>query len=101
MIFFSTTFSPGAGVKGLKSLRYLFARFYLWCMLPGDIGMEGCPANNTLLYLILSSLFVPFLFLVYKVGRGLYDKGHQDKKKSSRLESMKSLNFAELQLELF
>lgn len=26
MIFFSTTFSPGSGVAGLKELRYLFAR---------------------------------------------------------------------------
>ena len=32
MIFFSTTFSPGAGVEGVKVLRYLFARFYFWCM---------------------------------------------------------------------
>jgi hypothetical protein len=101
MIFFSTTFSPGAGVKGLKELRYLFSRFYLWCMLPGDIGMEGCPENNTLLYLILASLLVPFLFLLYKLGKSLYVKGHQEKKKSSQLESMKSIHFAELQLELF
>merc|ERR1719491_2620785 len=58
MIFFSTTFSPGAGVRGIKELRYLFSRYYLWCMLPGDIStkMEGCPESNTLLYLILSSL---------------------------------------------
>merc|ERR1719498_2171285 len=28
MIFFSTTFSPGSGVEGLKVFRYLFARFY-------------------------------------------------------------------------
>ena len=33
MIFFSTTFSPGAGVAGVKSLRYLFSRFYFWCAL--------------------------------------------------------------------
>ena len=33
MIFFSTTFSPGSGVAGVKELRYLFARFYLWCRL--------------------------------------------------------------------
>jgi hypothetical protein len=33
MIFFSSTFSPGAGVDGLKALRYLFPRFYLWCRL--------------------------------------------------------------------
>ena len=34
MIFLSTTFSPGAGVPIVKELRYLFARFYFWCMIP-------------------------------------------------------------------
>merc|ERR1712166_1625841 len=38
MIFFSTTFSPGAGVPGVKALRYLFARFYLWCRVPGVLN---------------------------------------------------------------
>eukprot|EP00579_Thalassiosira_antarctica_P023218 CAMPEP_0201987892 /NCGR_PEP_ID=MMETSP0904-20121228/92033_1 /ASSEMBLY_ACC=CAM_ASM_000553 /TAXON_ID=420261 /ORGANISM="Thalassiosira antarctica, Strain CCMP982" /LENGTH=502 /DNA_ID=CAMNT_0048542017 /DNA_START=17 /DNA_END=1525 /DNA_ORIENTATION=+ len=101
MIFFSTTFSPGAGVNGLKELRYLFSRFYLWCMLPGDMEMEGCPESNTLLYLILSSLVVPFLFGITKLGMNLYKKFHREKKQSSRLESMKTIQFAELQFELF
>lgn len=103
MIFFSTTFSPGAGVKGVKALRYLFSRYYLWCMLPGSIGdqMEGCPESNNLLYLILASLLVPFLFVLYKVCAYLYKKGHHDKVQSTRRESMKSYAFAELQLELF
>ncbi|GMH61104.1 hypothetical protein TrRE_jg12436, partial [Triparma retinervis] len=50
MIFFSTTFSPGAGVEAVKELRYLFARFYFWCDLPGfkDL-MEDCPADNLLI----------------------------------------------------
>ena len=30
MIFFSTTFSPGSGVSGVKELRYLFPRFYFY-----------------------------------------------------------------------
>ena len=34
MIFFSTTFSPGAGVEVIREFRYLFARFYWWCDLP-------------------------------------------------------------------
>mmetsp|Transcript_7424 Transcript_7424/g.12925 ORF Transcript_7424/g.12925 Transcript_7424/m.12925 type:complete len:525 (-) Transcript_7424:384-1958(-) len=101
MIFFSTTFSPGSGVNGIKGLRYLFARFYLWCMLPEDMGMEGCPESNTLLYLILASLLVPFLFVLYKVGTQLYKRLHNEKEQSSRLESIKTLQFAELQLELF
>ena len=63
MLFFSTTFSPGAGVPGVKALRYLFARFYLWCR-PGVLQlvevtsaeglvtyepvMEGCPDEDML-----------------------------------------------------
>eukprot|EP00584_Thalassiosira_punctigera_P010888 CAMPEP_0172545922 /NCGR_PEP_ID=MMETSP1067-20121228/15753_1 /TAXON_ID=265564 ORGANISM="Thalassiosira punctigera, Strain Tpunct2005C2" /NCGR_SAMPLE_ID=MMETSP1067 /ASSEMBLY_ACC=CAM_ASM_000444 /LENGTH=531 /DNA_ID=CAMNT_0013332759 /DNA_START=130 /DNA_END=1725 /DNA_ORIENTATION=- len=103
MIFFSTTFSPGAGVAGLKALRYLFSRFYLWCMLPGEIGdqMEGCPESNTLLYLVMSSLLSPVLFVVWKAGVGLYRRLHHEKASASRRESMKSMQFAELQLELF
>jgi len=101
MIFFSTTFSPGSGVKGVKELRYLFSRYYLWCMLPDDVGMEGCPENNTVLYLVLSSLLVPFLYILCKVGLGFYRKGHRGKEKSSQRESMKTVEFAELQLELF
>lgn len=102
MIFFSTTFSPGAGVKGLKELRYLFSRFYLWCMLPNDVvQMEGCPESNTLLYLVLASLFVPSLFALYKLISGLHKKNNREKSKSSKRESMKSLQFAELQFELF
>jgi ABC-type lipoprotein export system ATPase subunit len=101
MIFFSTTFSPGAGINGLKELRYCFSRFYLYCMLPVDMGMEGCPESNSLLYLILSSLLVPFLFVLCKVGKDMYKKLHNEKKHSSMLESMKTVQFAELQLELF
>ena len=66
MIFFSTTFSPGAGVEAVKELRYLFARFYFWCDLPGfkDL-MEDCPADNLLItYSILSGCLGLFLFLV-------------------------------------
>lgn len=103
MIFFSTTFSPGAGVNGVKELRYLFSRYYLWCMLPGDnpMGMEGCPESNTLLYLVLSSLLVPIVFVVYKVIAGWYKKSHRAKSQSNKSESMKTAQFAELQLELF
>jgi ABC-type lipoprotein export system ATPase subunit len=102
MIFFSTTFSPGAGVAGVKELRYLFSRYYLWCMLPeGIVAMEGCPASNNLLYLVLSSMLVPFLFVVYKASTIAYRKFHHEKARVGRRESMKSMAFAELQLELF
>ena len=103
MVFFSTTFSPGAGVNGIKEFRYLFPRFYLWCMLPdeNEMEMEGCPENNTLVYLIVSSLLFPLLFALWKLGQALYARLRQKKTNSSLLESMRSLEFAELQLELY
>jgi ABC-type lipoprotein export system ATPase subunit len=102
MIFFSTTFSPGAGVAGLKNLRYLFSRYYLWCEVPG-VGeiMEGCPEENNLLYLILSALLVPLLFVAFMVVRRCFRKLHHEKAAVSRRESMKSMAFAQLQVELF
>ena len=50
---FSTSFSPGAGVPGLKALRYLFARFYLSCRVPGQ--MEGCPDDYLLVGCTIAS----------------------------------------------
>jgi len=102
MIFFSTTFSPGAGIEGLKDLRYLFSRFYMWCMLPryGEF-MEGCPSDNNLLYLILTSLITPYLFSIYAVIREVYRTLRSVKDKKSRLEVIQSAAYADLQLELF
>ena len=65
MICFSTTFSPGSGIPGLKALRYLFPRFYFWCMVPVvQDQMEGCPedGNLNLLYIVLSSLILVTVF---------------------------------------
>jgi hypothetical protein len=71
-------------------------------MVPGyDVLMEGCPENNTLLYLILSSLIVPVLFVCYKGVKAVYNKLKGAKAMTSRRESMKTYEFAELQLELF
>ena len=72
-------------------------------MLPDPIGsqMEGCPESNTVLYLILTSLLVPFLFVLYKLAAVCYKKGHKTKQETARRESMTSMAFAELQLELF
>ena len=88
MIFFSTTFSPGSGVAGVKELRYLFARFYLWCRLPGVTDkdgvyqpgvkdfMEDCPDDDMLVGCVVGSgclgmvLFVIFqLIRVFVVKR--------------------------------
>jgi len=101
MIFFSTTFSPGAGVEGVKELRYLFARFYYWCMLP-DVGdvMDGCPEDNNLLYLILSALIGVFLFLVVQLVLAF-----QNKSKSLEIqrlkESLEDEAFHQLQITMY
>jgi hypothetical protein len=57
IIFLNTIFSPGAGVSVIKELRYIFPRFYLWCILPGVMDqIEDCPPENlNTLCLILSS----------------------------------------------
>lgn len=66
-IFFSTTFSPGAGIPGIKALRYLFTRYYYWCALPHvQDSMEGCPSRYVSLGLAVltgcSSIFIFFMF---------------------------------------
>jgi energy-coupling factor transporter ATP-binding protein EcfA2 len=48
MIFFSTTFSPGSGLEGLKALRYLFARcvhgksYLLSSHVPSNCSLREC-----------------------------------------------------------
>jgi len=103
MVFFSTTFSPSAGIEGLKALRYLFPRYYLWCMLPSIGGfMEGCPAEeNTLMYLVLSAFITPYLFCIFAVVRELYQTFRTEKKKKGRLGVIQSAAYAELQIEMF
>merc|ERR1712086_634086 len=71
MIFFSTTFSPGSGVAGVKELRYLFARFYLWCRIGREDtngfrtgvreSMDGCPDDDMLVLCIVFQLVRVFV----------------------------------------
>ena len=63
--------------------------------------MEGCPESNTLLYLVLSALIVPYLFILFSVARQLYKTLTGMKKQSSRSKSMMTSEYADLQLELF
>lgn len=103
MIFLSTTFSPGAGVEGVKELRYLFSRFYFWCMVPGvEDFMDGCPESDVnLLYLVLSGILGIVLFIAVKYGLYLQTKS-QRHEKMSRAKSMVELNeFKELRKELY
>jgi len=71
MIFFSTTFSPGAGVEVIREFRFLFARFYWWCNLSTVKGsMEGCPADDQLIWwTIFTGCLGLILFLVFQMVR--------------------------------
>jgi hypothetical protein len=90
LIFFSTTFSPGAGLPVLKELRYLISRFYFWCIVPGvQDDMEGCPTNPSvnMLLLCLTGLLTVILFFVYyavvpRIRRTLHHAKKQEHHKS-------------------
>jgi len=104
MIFFSTTFSPGSGVAGVKALRYLFSRFYFWCIVPGvsDL-MDGCPETENLsLGILVVVSFIPLiLFTLAMMIKGL--KQSLQKKNSQKKRNMfeKDKTFIELQKEIF
>jgi hypothetical protein len=102
MIFFSTTFSPGSGVEGVKELRYLFARFYWFCIVPGvQDQMEGCPGDDVLmLYMFLAAMVGLVMFLVYQTAKTLYHSFHKQKAVMKR-NALKDDEFRDLQLELY
>jgi hypothetical protein len=104
MIFFSTTFSPGSGVAVVKELRYLFPRFYFWCMLPGiQEEMDGCPSTterNTT-YLVLSSLVGVAIFGTCRFLGKLRKRTRSAKKIASSTAMVNDPEFQNLQGELF
>mmetsp|Transcript_10509 Transcript_10509/g.29025 ORF Transcript_10509/g.29025 Transcript_10509/m.29025 type:complete len:252 (+) Transcript_10509:833-1588(+) len=102
MIFLSTTFSPGSGVEGLKELRYLFSRFYWWCIVPGvQDDMEGCPDDDlNTLYMILASLVGVFVFLVWQFIGAIRSK-KADVAQAKLRESMFDEEFHQLQVSLY
>jgi len=102
MIFFSTTFSPSSGVQFFNYFRYLFARFYFWCLIPG-VGqlMQGCPSKLTILYLILAGLVNVVIFLFVKLIFAIVDNRNKRKVMEDRKKSMMNEDFVELQTELF
>mmetsp|Transcript_7918 Transcript_7918/g.15862 ORF Transcript_7918/g.15862 Transcript_7918/m.15862 type:complete len:492 (+) Transcript_7918:63-1538(+) len=104
MIFFSGTFSPGGGVEGLKGLRFLFSRFYLWCRLPEDVSslLEGCPAKDELAgYAILSGILGLFLFLVLQLVRTLISRARAKDDKAKHEEIAKLPEYQQIQMELY
>ena len=104
MIFFSTTFSPGAGVSGVNGLRYLFTRFYFWCRMPVvELAMEGCPSDDASLgYAVLTGCLGPFIFVIYQIIKiqvgGKRKEASQDKK---RAQVTSTREFEELSKELY
>ena len=104
MIFFSTTFSPGSGVEGVKALRYLFARFYFWCHVPGyKEVMEGCPADDTLVwYTILTGCLPLILFVVFQFVRvTILNMRKQRKDNKARAEISMKPEYKDVQNELY
>ena len=103
MIFLSTTFSPGSGIPVVKELRYLFSRFYLWCLLPDlEDAMEGCPDDEGLniLYMILSALVGLFVFLFAQAVLAARNQSKETEKAKLK-ESMMDEDYAELQMSLY
>lgn len=103
MLFLSTTFSPGAGVTGLKELRYLFPRFYFWCAVPSvQDEMEGCPVQEStnVALLAITSLNFLFIFLIVQVVSRA-KKSRESKEKAKTVLKLLDEEFEALQIELF
>ncbi|CAB9510147.1 expressed unknown protein [Seminavis robusta] len=104
LIFFSTTYSPGSGIAVVKEFRYLFSRFYLWCMTPGVSHlMEGCPASRSLnvLYLVLTGSLGVIIFLVCMLVKNTRLNMKRDRKEKKRKSMAQDAEFQSLQLELY
>jgi hypothetical protein len=101
MVVSGTMLSPGSGVPGLKELRYLYPRFYFWCMVGSIDSMEGCPPeDNTMVYLILSTFAWPFIFLV-AMGIKRMQEAIDKKKLHARRTRMFDRQLLQLQTEVF
>jgi hypothetical protein len=103
MTFFSSTFSPSAGVDGLKAFRFLFPRFYMWCRLPDVKDMlEDCPAKNELTtYTVLSGCLGLFLFLVLQAVRCCMAQARADKAQHTHEEIAQRPEYQQIQVELY
>jgi len=103
MIFFSGTFSPGGGLAGVKELRYLFPRYYLWCRLPGiKDSMEGCPDDDQLVgYTVLTGCLGLIIFLIFELVRQQVVGRKKAKADQHKFEEIAAMpGFAEVQMAL-
>lgn len=104
MIFMSTSFSPGAGLEGVKELRFLFVRFYFWCIVP-DVkdDMEGCPDEDVdiWVYMFLSGIMGLVLFVFAKIIVDQKEKSNMKKKMEIAKDMNDTNEYRELERELF
>lgn len=102
VIFFSSSFSPGGGLPGIKGLRYLFSRFYFWCILDID-GMEGCPEqdSHSMAYLILTAFVETAIFLAVKGLFKVRDSFHKQAAHSMRESLESDEDFIRLKAQLY
>lgn len=91
MIFFSTTYSPGAGLPVIKELRYLFTRYYMFCMTPYvDMMMEDCPEDPqmNLMLLVFSGCLCVVLFTTF-MAVAHCARAHQRRKRALSMMALK------------
>ena len=102
MMFFSTTFSPGSGIEGVNDLRYLFSRFYLFCMIPDTKDqMEGCPSEDVnVLYMVLSGL-IGFVFFAFCEVIKCFTQSARKSKALREKDLLKDEEFVNLQVSLY
>ena len=68
---------------------------------PCGVGNGGLSRGEQSTFLILSAMLVPSSFVFWKLARRIYAHHTTEKARSDRKSIMKSVNFAELQFELY
>jgi hypothetical protein len=76
----------------VKEVRYLFTRFYFWCMVPGvKDQMEGCPVSETwnIILLIVTSFLVVLVLIISCAVASTWTKHFSKGKTSSGNKSVR------------
>jgi len=99
MLFFSTTMSPGSGVVGVKFLRYVYPRYYVWCALPFvKQAMDGCPSDDTIVgYVALTGNLFLIFFLAMQAWRTVVNTRRKQSHASERIHVAQTQEYKTLQ----
>lgn len=86
----------------LKELRYLFPRYYFWCMVPYvQDTMEECPDDDIIiLYLVLSTFTGVFILFVVLLAVHLRENTQRKHQASRHDDIMKKDGFHNLQAKI-